>query len=62
MKISNPILDEVRAARESIVNACDYDLDKLASRLREHEMKSGRELVRLSPKPPAQLHPLRKAS
>jgi hypothetical protein len=62
MKFSDPIVDEVRAAREAIVEACDYDLDKLAVVLREHELKSGRRLVRLPPKPPIPIPPLRKAS
>jgi len=50
MKFSNPVVDEVRAAREAIVKACDYDLDKLALALREHELQSGRKLVHLPPK------------
>lgn len=62
MKFSDPIVDEVRAAREAIVEACDYDLDRLAVVLREHEMQSGRKLVRLQPKPPIPIPPLRKAS
>ena len=62
MKFSNAILDEVRASRESIVKACNYDLDRLASTLRENERKSGRELVRLSPKVAIELPSLRKAS
>ncbi|MFL6202269.1 MAG: hypothetical protein ACJ76J_24110 [Thermoanaerobaculia bacterium] len=62
MKFSDPIVDEVRAAREAIVKACDYDLDKLALVLREHERQSGRKLVRLPPKPAAPLPPARKAS
>jgi len=62
MKFSDPIVDEVRAAREAIVKACDYDLDKLALALREHEKQSGRELVRLPPKPAIPLPSARKAS
>ena len=62
MKFSDPIADEVRAAREAIVEACDYDLDKLARVLREHEMQSGRRLVRLPSKPPIPIPPLQKAS
>jgi hypothetical protein len=62
MKFSDPIVDEVRAAREAIVEACDYDLDKLAHVLREHEMQSGRRMVRLPSKPPIPIPPLRKAS
>ncbi len=62
MKFSDPIVDEVRAAREAIVEACDYDLDKLAIVLREHELQAGRKLVRLPPKPAIPIPPLRKAS
>ena len=62
MKFSDPIVDEVRAAREAIVKACDYDLDKLALALREHEMQSGRKLVHLPPKPTIPLPSARKAS
>ncbi len=58
MKLSDPIVDEVRAAREAIVAACDYDLDKLATVLKEHEMQSGRKVVRLPPKRPT-MNPFR---
>jgi hypothetical protein len=62
MKFSDPIVDEVRAAREAIVKACDYDLDKLALTLKEHERQSGRKLVRLPPRPAIPLPPARKVS
>lgn len=62
MKFSDPIVDEVRAAREAIVKACDYDLDKLALALREHEKQSGRKLVRLPPKPATPQPSARKVS
>ena len=62
MKFSDSIVDEVRAAREAIVKACDYDIDKLALVLKEHESRSGRKLVRLPPKPAVALPPVRKAS
>ncbi len=62
MKFSDPIVDEVRAAREAIVEACDYDLDKLALVLREHEKQSGRNLVRLPPRPTKPQQSARKAS
>jgi hypothetical protein len=57
MKFSDPIVDEVRAAREAIVKACDYDLEKLATLLREHERQSGRKVVLLPPKPAVTLTP-----
>ncbi len=62
MKLSDPIVDEVRAAREAIVKACDYDLEKLALLLKEHERQSGRKVVHLPPRPAAPLPPARKAS
>ena len=62
MKFSDPIVDEVRAAREAIAKACDYDLDKLALLLKEHETQSGRKLAHLPPKPATPLPPARKAS
>lgn len=52
MKFSDPIVDEARAARQAIVEECDYDLDKLALVLREHETQSVRRLVHLQPKTP----------
>jgi len=41
----DPIVEEVRAARQKLFAACEYDLDKLAKRLREDEIKYGRATV-----------------
>jgi hypothetical protein len=49
MKFSDPIVDEVRAAREAIVKACDYDLDKLALLLKDHKRQSGGQHERNAP-------------
>jgi hypothetical protein len=49
----DPIVEEVRAAREKLFAACDYDLDKLGKHLQEHELKYGRATVS---------HPKRKPS
>jgi hypothetical protein len=48
----NPIVDEVRAARDTIAKKCDYDIAKIAESIRERERQSGRTFVRLPPKRP----------
>jgi hypothetical protein len=50
MRRSDPIVDEVREARDAIVKEADYDIDKLAERLKNREAKSGRTIVRLPPR------------
>jgi hypothetical protein len=35
--VSDPIVEEVRAARQKIFNACNQDLDALLDRFQEHE-------------------------
>ena len=35
----DPIVEEVRAARQRLFAACEYDLDKLARRLLQDEIK-----------------------
>jgi hypothetical protein len=52
MKSKDPIVDEVRAARDAIARESGYDLDKLAQALRKREAESGRRLVRLPPRRP----------
>ena len=39
------IVAEVRSAREQLFAACDYDLEKLADRLRRAQKASGRVVV-----------------
>ena len=46
----DPIIEEVRAAREQLFADCGYDLEKLVKRLRKQQETSGREVVTLSPK------------
>jgi hypothetical protein len=41
----DPIVEEIRAARQNLFAACEYDLDKLAKRLREDEAKHARAPV-----------------
>lgn len=50
MQKYDPIVDEVRAARDAIAKESDYDIDKLAQAIKAREVKSGREVVRLAPK------------
>jgi UDP-N-acetylmuramyl pentapeptide synthase len=50
MRYSDPIVDEVRAARDAIAKECDYDIEKLSQALKAREALSGRQVVRLSPK------------
>jgi hypothetical protein len=46
----DPIVDEVRAVRDTIAREYDYDVKKLADALREEQRKGGREVVRLLPR------------
>jgi len=50
MRYSDPIVDEVRAARDAIAKECDYDVEKLAQSLKAREAVSGRKVVRLPPR------------
>lgn len=50
MRKSDPIVDEVRAAREAIAKEFDYDIEKIAQALKIREKQSGREVVRLAPR------------
>jgi len=51
MRPADPILDEVRAAREAIAKECDYDIEKLASAIKGREAQSEHPVVRRPPKP-----------
>lgn len=51
MKQSDPIIDEVRAIRDAIAKACNYDVEQLAKQLKSHELQSGRKVVRRPPRP-----------
>ena len=52
MKFRDPIVDEIRAARDAIARESDYDLEKLAQALRKREAASGRRLVKLPSRRP----------
>jgi hypothetical protein len=49
----DPIVEEVRATREELFAACEYDLDKLVTRLREGELQHGRASVSYSKRKPS---------
>jgi hypothetical protein len=46
----DPIVEEVRRAREEYVASFSYDLDAIVRDLKEREGKSGRKVVSLQPK------------
>ena len=58
MKYSDPIVDEVRAVRDAIAKEFNYDIERIARAIKERELASGREVVRLPPRKPL----IRKAS
>lgn len=47
----DPIVAEVRAAREALLAAVGYDLHALCEQLRERQATEGRPVTRLSPRP-----------
>ena len=50
---TDEIVAEVRSAREQLFAACDYDLEKLAERLRQDQKVSGRAVVTFPRRMPA---------
>jgi hypothetical protein len=48
----DPIVEEVRSAREELLAECDLDLEKLAAYLRERQRAGGRQAVTLRPRAP----------
>lgn len=52
---TDPIVAEVRQAREELFAAVDYDLARLCQKLRAEQAQSGHRLVRRAPKPPEDL-------
>ncbi|NJL27347.1 MAG: hypothetical protein HC897_05370 [Thermoanaerobaculia bacterium] len=46
----DPIVEEVRAARDAIAKKFDYDIAKIAEAIRVREAQSGRKVVNLSPR------------
>ena len=51
MKISDPVVEEVRAIREALAEQYEYDVEKLARALQIDEATGGRKVVHLSPRP-----------
>jgi hypothetical protein len=49
----DPIVEEVRAAREELFAACENDLDKLVARLRGRELQHGRATLSYSKRVPS---------
>jgi hypothetical protein len=43
--VDDPIVSEVRRAREALLAEADYDLEKLSQRLRKEQITSGRRVV-----------------
>jgi hypothetical protein len=50
---TDEIVAEVRSAREQLFAACDYDLEKLADRLRRAQKASSRAVVTFPRRMPA---------
>jgi hypothetical protein len=50
---TDPIVEEVRSAREKLLAECDFDQEKLAAYLRERERAGGRQAVTLPPRAPS---------
>lgn len=48
----DPVVEEVRAAREDYARRFDFDLRAICRDLREQERSGGRELVSLPPRRP----------
>ena len=51
----NDIISEVRTAREQPFASCDYDLWKLAARLRENEALGNRNAISHPHRPPVKV-------
>ena len=50
----DPIVEEVRKARDEHAAKFDYDLKRIFADLKEQEKRSGRQYVTLPPKRPAE--------
>jgi hypothetical protein len=55
---SDPIVDEVRAARDAIAKEFDYDIERIARAMQERQAKGDRAVVRL---PAKRISPFKKA-
>jgi hypothetical protein len=50
--IEDPIVDEVRKARDELARRFNYDLDALCADLQQKQAQSGRKVVSFPPKRP----------
>jgi hypothetical protein len=50
--IDDPIVAEVRKARDEYARRFNYDLDAICKDLQQKQVHSGRKLVSFPPKPP----------
>lgn len=57
--IHDPIVDEVRRAREEYAKRFNYDLDAICRDLQEKQSSKGKKVVSFPPKPAAQIAPTR---
>lgn len=48
---TDPIVDEVRQAREDLARKFDYDLDAILDDVRARQTQNGRQVVRRPPQP-----------
>lgn len=59
--MKDPIVDEVRSARDAYAAEFDYDLRRIAEDLRRRESESGREYLNLPAKAPEPAQSVSKA-
>lgn len=50
MKHRDSIIDEIHELRECIGRAHDFDADRIALTIRQHEREAGRPLVKVTPR------------
>ena len=50
MPSRNPILEEVRSARDAIAKEFNYDIERIGRAMQERQANSDRPIVRLPPK------------
>ena len=59
MNSSDPIVDEVRAAREALARASGDDIEKIVEAAHARQVQSGRPVITL---PPKRTQPAKRAS
>jgi hypothetical protein len=57
--LEDPIVDEVRKAREEHAKRCGYDLDAIFRDLKAREKESGKRYARYPPRPATPVTPAR---